>query len=127
MSPAYSPDPRDKFCWVGIIMYTPSSQSDTEREDIRKAFVKYCKALDPLLQKYNAQLHWAKIESPLSCASEDGGKASGAETTPEQLQALQKMRERIRVKYSVDEFNAVRKALDPKGILANSLVETFLN
>ncbi|CAE7667041.1 unnamed protein product [Symbiodinium microadriaticum] len=116
MSPAFSENPKEKFCWVGVIMYTPASQTQEQREDIRRAFVRYCKALDPLLLKYKAQLHWAKLEPPLL----------GNHTSPSGSE-IHLMRERIHSKYPVDEFKSVRNVLDPKGILSNSLVETFLN
>lgn len=117
MSPAYSEKPEDKFCWVGIIMYTPSSQTDSQREDIRQSFMKYCDILKPLMEKYNAQLHWAKIEPPDSATSE-------GEVLEKSTQA---MRDRIRSKYPVDEFKELRRALDPSAVLSNDLVEILLD
>ena len=132
MSPAYSVDPQEKFCWVGIIMYTPSGQSQEQRENIRRAFVNYGKALEPLLLKYKAQVHWAKLEPPLasdymhsaSSGSHDDGTVGQEKDVTHDVRAV---RERIRRKYPVDDFKRVRKVLDPHGILSNSLVEKFLD
>lgn len=117
MSPAFSSDPEDKFCWVGIIMYVPpSSQSPADREAIRQAFVRYCRAVGPVLDKYRAQVHWAKIELP------DRRDAGSAEALEEELVA---MRARLRRKFPVDEFCEMKRVLDPQGILSNSIVDTL--
>eukprot|EP00602_Paraphysomonas_sp_CaronLab_P012566 CAMPEP_0185040534 /NCGR_PEP_ID=MMETSP1103-20130426/38737_1 /TAXON_ID=36769 /ORGANISM="Paraphysomonas bandaiensis, Strain Caron Lab Isolate" /LENGTH=443 /DNA_ID=CAMNT_0027579889 /DNA_START=210 /DNA_END=1541 /DNA_ORIENTATION=+ len=113
MSPAYSENPDDKFCWVGIIMYLPANQSTNQRENITKEFMAYCDALKPLMNKYNAQVHWAKIELPRSGDRQEN-----------ELATLQST---IRRKYPVDEFNAARKALDPRGILSNNFIESLFN
>jgi L-galactono-1,4-lactone dehydrogenase len=114
MSPAYSANPEDIFCWVGIIMYMPLSQSSAQREHIRQAFESYCQALQPLMNQYNAQIHWAKIELP--SADEKSG-------TPR----LEELKQLIRKKYPVDEFKEIRRALDPEGVLANNLIERLLD
>lgn len=110
MSPAYSENPREIFCWVGIIMYMPLNQSSQQREKIREAFDAYCHALSPLMRKYDAQVHWAKIEIP---HGDD--------------ERLKEMKERIHRKYPVKEFQELRKALDPQGVLANSMIEKLLD
>ena len=61
MSPAFSTDPADIFSWVGVILYVPANQDTQGREAIRQAFVQYCQVIEPVLQKYNAQVHWAKV------------------------------------------------------------------
>jgi L-galactono-1,4-lactone dehydrogenase len=116
MSPAYSPNPDDLFCWVGVIMYMPLNQSPTERELIRQSFDSYCQALQPLMNKYNAQIHWAKIELPPLSPTGD-----------EQSPRLKELKELIGRKYPVEEFKAVRKALDPEAILSNQLIERLLD
>lgn len=112
MSPAYSSNPDDIFCWVGIIMYMPLSQSPKQRDNIRQAFDAYCDALAPLMKKYNAQIHWAKIEVP-------EGESN--------VSRLLEMKERIHQKYPVKEYQELRRALDPEGVLANSIVEKLFN
>jgi L-galactono-1,4-lactone dehydrogenase len=113
MSPAYSSNPEDIFCWVGIIMYMPLNQSAEQRDEIRKTFDSYCQALQPLMDRHNAQIHWAKIELP----SESKGSAA----------RLDELRQGIRRRYPVRKFQEIRKALDPEGILANSLIERLFD
>ena len=36
MSPCYSENEKDIFCWVGIIMYLPTGQTQEERESIQE-------------------------------------------------------------------------------------------
>ena len=103
MSPAYSDNPSDIFCWIGIIMYMPLNQTSQQREEIKQHFQNYCNELTPLIQKYNGQLHWGKIELFLS---------------PE-------IRRQIHRKYPIKEFHKLKTALDPEGILTNSLIETL--
>ena len=95
-------------------MYMPLSQTPEQREHIRQSFVNYCQLLQPLMKKYNAQLHWAKIELPVG---KDG----------ENTKRLEQMRLQIRQKYPTDEFKQVRKAVDPEGILSNSIVDQLLD
>jgi len=90
LSPAYSTNPKDIFCWVGIIMYlptprpsstpntidssskTPSSKTESssehspEHQEIMDLFSKYRRKIIPLLEEYHAIGHWAKIEFPVS-------------------------------------------------------------
>jgi hypothetical protein len=110
MSPAYSSNPDDKFCWVGIIMYMPPTQTASQREEIRKAFVNYGSSLAPLIEKYNAQIHWAKLELPIS-------------SDPNYSVEMKGLRDRIARGYPVNEFNAIRRALDPAGILSNRVID----
>lgn len=105
MSPAYSTNPSDIFCWIGIIMYMPLNQTPQQREIIKQQFQNYCNELSPLIQKYHGQLHWGKIELFL---------------TPE-------IKQQIQLKYPMNEFTQLRRVLDPEGILANSLIESLLN
>ena len=109
MSPCYSKNEKDIFCWVGIIMYLPTSQTPEEREDIRRSFEEYKVAvLGPLMEKYNAQTHWAKIELPYY------------ETERHRIFA---MRKSLRRCFPIDEFNGWRKKLDPNNILANEIID----
>ena len=109
MSPCYSNNEKDIFCWVGIIMYLPTGQTPEEREDIRRSFEEYKVAvLGPLMEKYNARTHWAKIELPYY------------ETERHRIFA---MRKSLRRCFPIDEFNSWRKKLDPNNILANEIID----
>lgn len=99
MSPAYSSNPSDIFCWIGIIMYMPLNQTPEQRENIKEQFKNYCNELSPLIKKYNGQLHWGKIELFLSSD----------------------IKQQIHLKYPIQEFQQLKTALDPEGILSNNL------
>lgn len=114
MSPAYSADPDDTFCWVGVILYVPANQTESGRESIRKSFVQYCRVIEPVLQKYKAQVHWAKIELP-----DSRDVSSGAEFE----ERLGNMKARLRKKFPVDDFVTLKKVLDPESILSNEIVD----
>ena len=117
MSPAFSSDPDDKFCWVGVIMYIPSNQNEAAREDIRKAFVRYCNAIDPILEKYKAQIHWAKIELP-----------DKRDTSEEEFESsLSSMRKRLARKYPVRDYCDLKNVLDPEGILSNKIIDNIFD
>lgn len=109
LSPAHSQDPEDIFSWVGIIMYLPSHE-DPRRIEVTQAFRKYCEVIQPLLDEYDAHAHWAKIELPDKSDRDYGKKVEG-------------MRVRLSRRYPVHEFNELRKATDPKGILSNELID----
>ena len=67
-------------------------------------FFQYCKLLEgDLMPRYNAVEHWAKIEVPHL--------------------DLDIARRRMQQRYPVDNFNALRRELDPKNILANDIVD----
>ena len=68
--------------------------------------------MHPLLVKYNAKIHWAKIELP-----------------DKKSDNLDFMRKLIRQNNAtnVDSFNRCRKALDPNGVLSNRLIETLFD
>ena len=62
-------------------------------------------------EKYNIVPHWAKIEIPVG---EDGNANE---------QELKEVRKRIHRRYKTKKFNEYRRALDPKSILANEMIE----
>lgn len=109
MSPAYSPNKDDVFTWVGIIMYLPPSQTTEQRDAIAARFREYCKLIDPLVKEYNGYPHWAKIE------------------LPEKKDDLIKLKQYLRQKYPVDQFNEYRHIVDPNNILSNELVDSLFN
>lgn len=70
-------------------------------------FFEYCKLVEQkLMPKYDATEHWAKIEVPHL----------------DRQAAI----ERIARRYPVDKFNAARRELDPKNILANDIIDTLM-
>lgn len=72
-----------------------------------KEYVTLCKR--ELFPKYEAVEHWAKIEP--------------AELNSKEIKLLQK---RLRNHYPMEDFDAARKRLDPKGILSNEFVDLVL-
>ena len=62
-----------------------------------------------LWSKYGAHQHWAKIEPPTS-----------------QLE-LMSVQRRLAERFPLSEFSAARRELDPKGIMANRLVNVLLD
>jgi L-galactono-1,4-lactone dehydrogenase len=112
MSPAFSVDPKAIFCWVGVIMYLPPSQTEDQRTAITRNFHEYIARLQPLFEEVDAKTHWAKVELPPADA-------------PDYDDRLLSQQRRIRELYPVDEFMAIKAALDPRGILSNKLVESL--
>lgn len=117
MSPAYSSNPDEIFSWVGVIMYLPPTQSESQKKEITECFRNYVQLMRPLCEEYNARVHWAKIEPP-------------ARDTPEQRAVydseVAKLRQQITKLYpAATEFNQYRDALDPHRILSNDLIETL--
>lgn len=108
MSPAHG-TPVDLFSWVGIIMYLPEND-DSERANITRVFKEYGKVMQGIVgAKYGAVEHWAKIEVPQNDARE-----------------LKRMRQRLKKKYPLDEFEKTRNLVDPKNIFGNELIDTLL-
>ena len=117
MSPAHSvtsssstkqlTDKDELFTWVGIIMYLPLSQTTEQRNMIAKKFKSYCELLDPLVKEYKGYPHWAKIELP--------DKSNEAK--------MNDLRQYLRQKYPIAEFNNYRKELDPHNVLSNSMID----
>ncbi|KAK9918259.1 hypothetical protein WJX75_002661 [Coccomyxa subellipsoidea] len=107
MSPASARGrPDTVHSWVGIIMYLPTEE-EAQRQAITDRFFEYCKLVEQkLMPKYDATEHWAKIEVPHL----------------DRQAAI----ERIARRYPVDKFNAARRELDPKNILANDIIDTLM-
>lgn len=118
MSPAYSEDPNEAFTWMGIIMYLPPGQSPESRAAITRAFDQYCALVEPLVNEFHGQTHWAKIELP--------GRGTEPCNSGSHKHRLQVMQRKIQDRYPVKEFNELRKALDPRNILGNDLIDTVL-
>jgi len=104
MSPAHG---NGLFSWVGIINYLPSEDPD-QRHKITESFTgRYCEMMRRVGQPMGAVTHWAKIEQPKSMAQLELAKS-----------ALQE-------RYPVEKFNALRKQLDPKGILSSAHIDVL--
>ena len=133
MSPAYSTDPDQIFSWVGVIMYLPPTASDEQRAEIGRTFRAYAEVMEPLLEENTAQIHWAKLEVPNSQAVTTVSASSRAlhayNARDEQLakESLQKrigaMRKRLAAKYPLDDFIALKDALDPQNVLSTEVVD----
>ena len=126
LSPAYSPDPAQVFCWVGVIMYLPPGQSDEARAAIQRRFEAYCDAIDPVCAEFGAKTHWAKIEPRFGDAKalraqQDRVHAVSA-SAPASASASGSGSEDW-----LGEFNAMRAALDPHRVLGNKVVDALLD
>ncbi|CAA7388563.1 unnamed protein product [Spirodela intermedia] len=105
MSPASSSLDDDIFCWVGIIMYLPTSDA-LQRKEITEEFFSYRRLTQrELWGEYSAYEHWAKIEVPKD---------------KEELSTLQA---RLRKRFPVDAYNKARRELDPHGILSSGMLD----
>lgn len=104
MSPASSAEPDTLHSWVGIIMYMPCEDEDSRRA-ITSAFKDYCRLEGKQMDKYNAHVHWAKIEPP-----QEKGE-------------LAKMQQRLKCRYPVVQFNMLREIFDPKRVLSNTMID----
>ncbi|CAG9464777.1 unnamed protein product [Pedinophyceae sp. YPF-701] len=108
MSPAHSENPDTVFSWIGVIMYLPTSDP-VERAMITSKFRDYVRMCeDTLMPKYGAYWHWAKLELP---SSEERRRW---------------LRSYIANKYPIRRFHARRREVDPKGQLANEVLEEAL-
>jgi L-galactono-1,4-lactone dehydrogenase len=111
------------FSWVGIIMYLPPNQDDRARLTITRRFDDYVALIEPLLQEFDAHVHWAKIELPGREEVIGNGKT---DDSSRRIERLDRMKQRLAQKYPLAEFSALRAALDPFNILGNDLVDTLL-
>ena len=142
MSPAYAAREAEQqiFSWVGVIMYLPPNQTETQRQSITTQFRSNLEVIQPLLEEYDAHAHWAKIEIPTSgtlpaAASDDDknswyGFLSGKSAPATPLSADRKiatLRSRLASRYPLKDFNKYREALDPHSILSNAIVDTLIS
>ncbi|KAK8966970.1 hypothetical protein KSP40_PGU010557 [Platanthera guangdongensis] len=86
-------------------MYLPTMDARQRKEITEEFFLYRDLARIHLWDKYSAYEHWAKVELPK-------GKAE-----------LVELQGRLRKRFPVDSYNKARKELDPKKILANSMLE----
>eukprot|EP00605_Chrysophyceae_sp_TOSAG23-4_P002547 GSChrysophyteH1.ASY1.ANO1.2812.1 assembled CDS len=125
LSPAYSENPDDIFSWVGVIMYMPPKQSEEDRQRITRTFQEYTSLLTPIFEEYGAVPHWAKIEVPptFTLGSEDFSSLKPSVHPNPRVEALKR---RLKNRYDIEYFNCLRRSLDPKNILSNTLIDTLL-
>jgi L-galactono-1,4-lactone dehydrogenase len=117
MSPAYSENSDELFSWVGIIMYLPPGQDDTEREKITRRFEEYADIMHAVGKKYGAVPHWAKIELP--------DLVKGNNNDVQYSSKLNDLKGRVQKRYDIEKFNSARNELDPDRILSNHLIDTL--
>ena len=94
-------------------MYLPPKGDigDEVRRNIFENFQKYCSLIQPRVDEFQGQVHWAKLELPHNVKDDDD--------------SILRMQKRIRNKFPVDEFNSYRKALDPSNIFANKIIDSL--
>jgi L-galactono-1,4-lactone dehydrogenase len=103
-----------RFSWVGVIMYLPpggDAAADAVRTRVAEGFQGFTGAWEAAMwDRYGCQEHWAKIDP----AALDPAR-------------LDRSRARIRRRFPVEEFNAARARLDPKGVLSNGLIKGLMD
>lgn len=63
-------------------MYLPPSQTEEQRKAIKNKFTEYLEVIQPLLEEYNAHVHWAKIELPQAPAPSTFSNSLAFTTSP---------------------------------------------
>ncbi|OQR97809.1 L-gulonolactone oxidase [Achlya hypogyna] len=104
MSPASASDAREVFSWVGIIYYL--HEASPSLDAIKDAFVDYSKVLEDVMAPYGATEHWAKLEFDPRTALE-----------------RHILKERLRERFPLAAYKAVRDSWDPHHILSNDFVD----
>lgn len=95
--------------WVGIIMYL-STEDSFERKAITNNFFVYRSLVaNHLDEKYNAFVHWAKLEVPSNSHS------------------LETLRKRIHHRFPIKRFNYYRQQLDPHSVLSNNFIHSLFD
>ncbi|KAJ4970718.1 hypothetical protein NE237_003817 [Protea cynaroides] len=125
MSPASSTGEDDIFSWVGIIMYLPTTDA-RQRKEITEEFFSYRHLTQSRLwDEYSAYEHWAKIEVPKDKEefAAQLKKRFPHEAVPKDKEELAALQARLRKRFPVDEYNKVRRELDPNKILSNAKLE----
>lgn len=106
MSPAYSPEKKTIFSWVGVIMYT----SDDMAPEIKDKFRVYAEHHVDQTFRYDGSFHWAKIDLDFH---------KGAER-------LAELKKNYGKRFDLVEFGRLRKSLDPQNLFGNKLTDTAL-
>ena len=87
------------------------------KKRIRNEFLRYCKTIEHIVKKYNAQTHWAKIEVPLKEDFSDENYRNEVDS----------MKKYLNTKYPMSDFSKVRSMLDPSLILGNDIIDCLFN
>eukprot|EP00238_Polyblepharides_amylifera_P002554 CAMPEP_0196572266 /NCGR_PEP_ID=MMETSP1081-20130531/2344_1 /TAXON_ID=36882 /ORGANISM="Pyramimonas amylifera, Strain CCMP720" /LENGTH=515 /DNA_ID=CAMNT_0041889525 /DNA_START=412 /DNA_END=1959 /DNA_ORIENTATION=+ len=94
-------------CWVGIIMYLPTSDS-VQRAKITQEFNQYKRMCsEQIWEKYDAFEHWAKIEMH------------------EDKHSAQNLTERLALRFPLFLLNTAREYFDPKRVLSNKIIDSI--
>ncbi len=93
------------FSWVGIIMYLPSDHEEQRKKITEKFQTTYRDLFEELGRGVGAVTHWAKQE------------------IPREEEKLEQTRENLRRRFPIDDFNAVKQLLDPRGVCSNEWYE----
>jgi len=104
MSPAHSLNCDDIFSWVGVIMYITDEANEMA---IRDKFRDYAMQHADLTFKHRGVFHWSKIDLNFHVGQE----------------RLAELRRNIKQRFDVAGFLKVRKSLDPKNVLGNTLTD----
>ena len=109
MSLAHSRFKNEIFTWVGIIQFIPN---EVLKQEISHSFREFAKMFVKHGNVYNANIHWGKVDLDFV----DG------ENFEENLEIV---KNNISNRCDVERFIAVKKVLDPKGVLGNGLIESL--
>lgn len=107
LSPAYSENPEDVYCWVGLLIMHLHRSSAEESVQALEKFNEISGKLAPLIEKYNGFAHWAKIESVVH-----------------QDFFRKRMMERFD---KLQRFKELRAEMDPKKQFMNEMTEVLFN
>lgn len=107
LSPAYSENPNDVYCWVGLlVMHLHRSNPEEANKGLEK-FNEISAQLAPLLQKYNAFPHWAKIESVVHSEF---------------------FKKRLHERFpNIERFKILKKTMDPNRQFANDMINILFD
>lgn len=107
LSPAYSENPNDVYCWVGLLIMHLHRQSLEESQKCLKKFDEISAQLAPLIEKYNGFAHWAKIESEIHSKF---------------------YRRRAHERFAkIERFKQLRKEMDPNKQFSNKMIEVLFD
>ncbi|EQC38351.1 galactonolactone dehydrogenase [Saprolegnia diclina VS20] len=104
MSPASSPLHNQVFSWVGIIYYL--HEASPSLDAIKDAFVDYSKVFEDVMAPYGATEHWAKLEF-----------------APRSVLERHVLKDRLRSRFPLHAYRALRNEWDPHHILSNDFVD----
>ena len=107
MSPIYSENPDDVFCWVGALFLQMHRHNPEEFNKGVKKFQEFMEQMQPLLEKYNAFAHWGKID-----------------TVSHSNLWKKRMNERFP---KLEKFKNIRDHMDPNHQFSNVMIESIFD